>query len=51
VGAALADAVQNRDLPMIQALVLIIAFTYVALNLLADLATLASDPRVRTAER
>jgi peptide/nickel transport system permease protein len=51
IGAALASAVSNRDLPVIQALVLVIAVTYVGLNLVADLATLASDPRVRTAGR
>jgi peptide/nickel transport system permease protein len=41
--------VTNRDLPVIQALVIIIALFYVVVNLVADVATLAVNPKVRTA--
>jgi peptide/nickel transport system permease protein len=51
IGGGLTDAVLNRDLPMIQALTLIIAAIYVLLNLVADVLSLAADPRVRTATR
>jgi peptide/nickel transport system permease protein len=49
VGFALVDAVSNRDLPVIQALSLLIAGLYIAVNLLADLISLATNPKVRTA--
>ncbi|HEU4423201.1 MAG TPA: ABC transporter permease, partial [Pilimelia sp.] len=51
VGFALVDAVANRDLPVIQALALLIAGLYIAVNLLADLVSLATNPKVRTAAR
>jgi peptide/nickel transport system permease protein len=51
VGFALVDAVQNRDLPVIQALSLLIAGVYITVNLLADLLSLATNPKVRTAAR
>ena len=51
IGAALTDAVGNHDVPVVQALTLIIAAVYVALNLLADLATIVLTPRLRTAGR
>lgn len=49
IGFQLIDAVTNRDLPLIQALVLAIALFYVVVNLLADVVTLAANPKVRTA--
>jgi peptide/nickel transport system permease protein len=49
VGFQLIDAVANRDLPLVQALVLAIALFYVVVNLLADIVTLAANPKVRTA--
>jgi peptide/nickel transport system permease protein len=48
IGLALVDAVYARDIPVVQALVLLIAALYVALNLLADIATILVSPRVRT---
>jgi peptide/nickel transport system permease protein len=51
VGAALVDAVANRDVPTVQALTVIIAAVYVAVNLLADVATILVTPRLRTAGR
>ena len=47
VGQLMADAVSYRDVPMIQATVLIIAFTYCFGNLLADVAYVYLNPRIR----
>jgi peptide/nickel transport system permease protein len=51
IGSALVDAVGNRDVPVVQALTLIIAAVYVVVNLLADLFTIMATPRLRTASR
>jgi peptide/nickel transport system permease protein len=51
IGAALVDAVTNRDVPTVQALTIIIAAVYVVVNLLADVATILVTPRLRTAGR
>jgi peptide/nickel transport system permease protein len=51
VGAALVDAVGNRDVPVVQALTIIIAAVYVVLNVLADVTTILVTPRLRTAGR
>jgi peptide/nickel transport system permease protein len=48
VGLALVDAVDNRDLPVVQALSLLIAAVYIAVNLLADAVGLAANAKVRT---
>ncbi len=48
VGSALQDAVVNHDLPVVQALAMLIAAVYVVLNLLADVATILVTPRLRT---
>jgi peptide/nickel transport system permease protein len=47
IGGALRDAVFNRDLPVIQALAMLIAGLYVVLNLLADIGTIIVTPRLR----
>lgn len=49
IGAGFIDAVTSRDMPVVQALSLLIAALYVVLNLLADVATILVSPRVRTA--
>ncbi|MDQ3716189.1 MAG: ABC transporter permease [Actinomycetota bacterium] len=49
IGFQLIDAVTNRDLPLVQALVLAVALFYVVVNLVADVITLAANPKVRTA--
>lgn len=49
VGFQLIDAVNNRDLPLVQAIVLAITLFYVVVNLLADVITLVANPKVRTA--
>ena len=48
IGSGLVDAVANRDVPMIQAIVLLIAVVYVGLNLVADILTILISPRLRT---
>jgi peptide/nickel transport system permease protein len=48
IGTGLVDAINNRDVPVIQAIVLLIAGLYVGLNLLADIITILVSPRVRT---
>jgi peptide/nickel transport system permease protein len=47
LGRLIISAVLRRDYPVIQGVVLVIALTYTAVNLLVDLAYLAVDPRVR----
>jgi peptide/nickel transport system permease protein len=49
LGSALVDAVNNRDLPVIQIVSLIFAASYVVFNLLGDLLTVYITPRLRTA--
>ncbi len=48
IGLALVDAVTNHDIPVVQALAMLIAADYVILNLLADVATILVTPRLRT---
>jgi peptide/nickel transport system permease protein len=47
-GSAVQEAVVNHDLPVVQALAILIAAVYVILNLLADVATILVTPRLRT---
>ena len=51
IGYALVDAVANRDLPVVQAVVLLIAAVYVILNQVADVLTILISPRLRTGLR
>jgi peptide/nickel transport system permease protein len=51
IGQALVNGVANRDIPVVQAVALLIAGVYVVLNLIADVATILVSPRVRTALR
>jgi peptide/nickel transport system permease protein len=51
IGLGLVDAVRSRDMPVVQALALLIAAVYVVVNLLADLATILVSPRLRTSLR
>ena len=48
LGSALAAGVQSRDLPVVQAIVLLFAASYVVFNLLADVLTIYASPRLRT---
>ena len=51
IGTALNTAIQMRDLPLIQAIVLVITLAVVLINLLADLLTVLLTPKLRTARR
>jgi peptide/nickel transport system permease protein len=51
VGFALVDAVTTRDIRVVQDISLLIAAVYIVVNLAADLLALATNPRVRTANR
>jgi peptide/nickel transport system permease protein/oligopeptide transport system permease protein len=46
IGKLLADAVFNRDFPLIQGLTLIIATSFVIINLLVDISYTFFDPRI-----
>lgn len=48
VGSAVVSAVRARDIPVAQALSMFLAVFYIVVNLVADLATLLLNPRVRT---
>ena len=47
VGRLLVESIEKRDYPVTQACVLVIALSYVLVNLLTDLAYTRIDPRVR----
>lgn len=46
LGQLLVDAVQRRDMPVVQACCLIFAVTYVLLNLIADVLSILTNPRL-----
>jgi peptide/nickel transport system permease protein len=48
LGSALTSAVQARDMPVVQGIVLLFAGAYVFFNLAADLLTVLVSPRLRT---
>jgi peptide/nickel transport system permease protein len=48
IGSQLQDSVVNHDVPVVQALAMLIATIYVILNLLADIATILVTPKLRT---
>lgn len=49
IGQGLTNAVGSRDIPTVQALVLLIAALYVGVNLIADVVTMLMDPKIRRA--
>ena len=49
LGRMMIDSISDRDLPVTQAIALILASVYVGVNLLADLLTMVANPRLRTA--
>lgn len=51
IGKILMDAIENRDVPLVQAVVLLIAGIYILVNLIADVIGLAANPKVRVANR
>jgi len=48
IGRLSVNAIADRDFPLVQALALLMASIYVGLNLLADIATLLLNPKLRT---
>ena len=48
-GSLLVDSLQLRDLPLIEATILLAAAVYVAANLVADIGAILLNPRLRTA--
>jgi peptide/nickel transport system permease protein len=48
LGRLLVDAISERDLPVVQAITMIVAATYVGVNLVADILSLALNPRLRS---
>ena len=46
LGQLMVDAVSNRDIAVVQAVALIFACAYVLLNLLADVLSTLSNPRL-----
>lgn len=49
IGSALVNAVLNSDVPTVEAISLVICVLYVGTNLIADLAVIAMNPRLRKA--
>ena len=47
VGRVCVDAIFNRDFPVIQAYILLMAVLFVICNLLVDILSVAIDPRIR----
>jgi peptide/nickel transport system permease protein len=48
LGRLMVDAISERDLPVVQAIALILASIYVVVNLAADILTMVLNPRLRT---
>jgi peptide/nickel transport system permease protein len=46
IGKLMVDSVSKRDLPVVQGCALVFAATYILLNLLADVVTIVSNPRL-----
>jgi len=46
IGQLMVDAVSSRDMPVVQACGLIFAATYILLNLLADIVSIVTNPRL-----
>ena len=47
IGKLLVDGVARKDLPIVQTCGLIFALTYIVLDMLADIASIAANPRLR----
>mgnify|MGYP001816661753 CR=1 FL=1 len=47
IGRTLVDAILSKDFPMVQAIVLVVALSYVVVNLIVDLLYGVLDPRIR----
>jgi ABC-type dipeptide/oligopeptide/nickel transport system permease component len=51
IGSVINDAVQSRDVAVVQAAVVVVACGYVVLNLAADICVSLIDPRIRSGAR
>ena len=51
IGTLLLQAVQTRDLTVVQAIVVVIAVSWVVINLAVDILIVAIDPRIRRGGR
>jgi peptide/nickel transport system permease protein len=47
IGRLIVDAILNKDFPMVQGIVLVVAVSYVIVNLIVDLLYAFLDPRIR----
>jgi ABC-type dipeptide/oligopeptide/nickel transport system permease component len=47
LGKLVVDSIQNKDLPTVQGVVLVLALIYIVMNLLVDLSYAFIDPRIR----
>ena len=47
MGRLVVQAIQARDFPVVQGVVLFFALTFVVISILVDLAYAAADPRIR----
>ncbi len=50
IGRLTVDAIGDRDIAVVQGIALVLSAVYVALNFMADMMTIALDPRIRTAK-
>jgi peptide/nickel transport system permease protein len=48
LGRMMIEAISDRDLPVVQAIALIVATVYVGVNLAADITTMLANPKLRT---
>jgi peptide/nickel transport system permease protein len=51
IGTLLVEAVNNRDMPVVTTVTMLMAAVYVVMNLVADVATIMVTPKLRTAGR
>jgi peptide/nickel transport system permease protein len=47
LGKLVVDSIQNKDIPMVQGVILVLATIYILINLLVDLSYAVIDPRIR----
>ncbi len=47
IGQLMIESIQKRDYPVIQGCVILISFTYVLINLIADFICISLDPKIR----
>mgnify|MGYP003952845461 FL=1 len=47
IGQLMIESIQKRDYPVVQGCVILISFTYVLINLVADFVCVSLDPRIR----